>query len=76
MLHQRPELLASLIREERAREMAAIRLARAAAAPSAGLRAGLAAGLARAALVLHRDTAAGVVADAHRTPVILSGGND
>jgi hypothetical protein len=76
MLNHSPELLVKLVREERAREMAALHLARAAAPPSAGLRARLAAGLARAALGLHRDTAAGIVADAHRAPVILSGVDD
>jgi hypothetical protein len=54
MLYQRPELIVKLIREERAREMAELHLA-AAAAPSPGLRARLAAGLARAALILHRE---------------------
>jgi hypothetical protein len=75
MLYQRPELIVKLIREERAREMAELHLA-AAAAPSPGLRARLAAGLARAALILHRDTAAGVVAATHRTPVAAGSRDD
>jgi hypothetical protein len=76
VLHHRPELLVYLAREERAREMAAIHLARAAAPPAPGLRARLAAGLARAAIGLHSETAAGVVANAHGTAVVLGGGND